>query len=72
MMMIHNIITLVRNVEFTININLIFLHLIIERPLMLPVPLPHALSMWTLDVLLHNLLPPAPAQPAPKEALNNR
>lgn len=43
---------------------------LIER--ILPVPLPHALCMWTFDVLLHDLLPPPPAQPSSKEALHRK
>jgi hypothetical protein len=34
------------------------------------VPLPHALGVRRLDVLLNDLLPPTPTQPAAKEALN--
>lgn len=34
------------------------------------VALPHALSVRRLDVLLHNLLPATPAQPAAEKALH--
>lgn len=34
------------------------------------VPLPHALRVWWSDILLDNLLPSTPTQPAAEEALN--